>query len=501
MSVHLAIDLGAESGRVIAGLVDGDNIRLDEVHRFPNGPVAWTAHPNGPSLRWPIARLWNDIQEGLSLAGRRYGAEIESIGCDTWGVDYVLLTKAGELLGQPFSYRDGRIIGGLDRAFETVSRREIFAATGLQFMEINTLYQLLASQRETPELLAHADTLLMMPDFVHWLLSGERRAEFTNATTTQFVDPTSRTWATELLDRFGLPSSMLPPIVEPGSEIGRLRPALAERLGLPEVPVIAPPTHDTGAAVVSVPTENTGRANWAYISSGTWSLIGVETIAPILTDEALEQNVTNEGGVCGTTRLLKNVMGLWLVQGVKRSIEAAGRQMDYDQLTRLAREAEPFRSLVAPNQSRFLAPDDMAEEIRQTCQETGQPIPETDGQLARCGLDSLALKYREVLRGLERLTGEKVEVLHVVGGGSQNDLLNQLTADACGVPVVAGPVEATALGNLLFQARPATDLDGLRELRRLVRKTHPLRQFAPSGRDLGDQIARFESLSQGVAGV
>ena len=499
-SVHLAIDLGAESGRVLAGLVDRDDdglsgVRLEEVHRFPNGPVDWIGTDGGHSLRWPIARLWSDIQDGLTLAAKRYGRDIATIGCDTWGVDYVLLTQSGELLGQPFNYRDRRNSSAYASATARVPKAEIFAATGIQFMEINTLYQLVATREQTPELLDAAATFLMVPDLFHWLLTGERKAEFTDATTTQFVDPTTRDWCRDLLSRLDIPTAMLPPIVEPGSQIGTVRPALSESTGLPEVPVIAPPTHDTAAAVVAVPTDRTGHADWAYISSGTWSLIGVETQAPILTDEAREQNVTNEGGVCGTTRLLKNVMGLWLVQGVKRSIEAAGRTIDYDELTRLARESEPMRSLVKPNDPRFLAPPDMAEELRSACRDTGQPVPETDGQLARCALDSLALKYREVLRGLETLTGETVGTLHVVGGGSKNDLLNQLTADACGIPVVAGPVEATGLGNVLYQAEPAHDLDGLRRLRQLVRESHTLRTFTPSGDDLAASVERFESLT------
>ena len=494
MSVHLAIDLGAESGRVLAGLVEGDDVRLEEVHRFPNGPVEWIAADGGASLRWPIVRLWNDIVEGLSLAARRYGSEIATIGCDTWGVDYALLSESGELLGQPFNYRDRRNPPAYEAALAKVGREAIFQATGIQFMEINTLYQLFASKSQTPELLENAATLLMVPDLFHWLLTGERTAEFTNATTTQFVDPTTRSWASDLLGRLDLPTEMLPAIVEPGTQIGTIRPSLAETTGLPIVPVVAPPTHDTAAAVVAVPTERTGQANWAYISSGTWSLIGVETQEPNLSDEALAQNVTNEGGVCGTTRLLKNVMGLWLVQGVKRAIEANGRTIDYGELTRLAREAEPFRSIVLPNQARFLAPANMSDELQAACRESGQPVPETDGQLSRCALDSLALTYRKVLRGLEQLTGETVETLHVVGGGSQNDLLNQLTADACGIPVVAGPIEATGLGNVLYQARPATDLDGLRELRRMVRTSHTLRTFEPSGADLSDPIARFDAL-------
>ena len=490
MSCHLAIDLGAESGRVLAGVVSDDAVRLEEVHRFPNGPVHWAG-----TLRWPITRLWDNIQTGLAQAAREYGDQIASVGCDTWGVDFGLLSESGELLGLPFNHRDPRNRNAYEAAFETVPRDEVFAATGIQFMEINTLYQWLASKRHTPELLAQASAFLMMPDLIHWLLSGERRAEFTNATTTQFVDPTTRDWARGLLERFELPTGLLPPIVEPGQTIGTLRPDLAERLGLPQLPVIAPPTHDTGAAVAAIPTEQTGRANWAYISSGTWSLIGVETQRPYLSVEASAMNLTNEGGVCGTNRLLKNVMGMWLVQGIRKSLKTAGRDIDYGTLADEAAAAEPFRSLIDPNDPRFLAPADMAAELQAACRDSSQPVPETAGQLARCALESLALKYREIIGRIESLTGETVETIHVVGGGSKNRLLNQLTADVCGVPVVAGPVEATGLGNVLFQARPATDLDGLRSLRDLVRRTHELERFDPSSHDLGDVLARFDQVS------
>lgn len=500
-SIHLAVDLGAESGRVIAGIVGESSIELDELHRFPNGVHHFVSRDsNGElqdSLRWDVVRLWDDIQQGLTAAGQKYGDRVSTVGVDTWGVDYVLLSKSRELLGQPFCYRDRRNAGRLGEAFATVPQADIYATTGLQFMEINSLYQLLSTRAETPELLDGADRFLMMPDFFHWLLCGCEVVEFTNATTTQFVDPRTRTWATDFLAKFDLPTAMLPEIVEPGSQVGTLRPDLAQRCGLPEIDVVAPPTHDTASAIVSVPTEQTGAANWAYISSGTWSLIGVETQEPVLTPEALEQNVTNEGGVDGTTRLLKNVMGLWLVQGIRRSVEASGRETDYATLTEQARESAGFRSLVDPDDNRFLAPDDMAAAIQAYCRDTNQPVPETDGQLARCALDSLALKYRRVLRGIEQLTGEDVSVLHVVGGGSQSGLLNELTAAACEVPVVAGPVEATALGNVLTQARAsdATSINDLRSIRDMVRSTSTLERFEPApSPELAAAIERFEAL-------
>ncbi len=489
--VYLAVDLGAESGRVIAGRFDGRTVQLDELHRFPNGPVSVAG-----TRRWDVLRLWSDIQEGLTLAARKYGPRIVSVGVDTWGVDYVLLSRHDEILGQPYNYRDPRTQGIMQQAFTRLPRKEIFGQTGLQFMEINTLYQLISMQLKDPDLLAAADKFLMMPDFFHWLLCGSKVVEFTNATTTQCFHPTKRDWAAEMLQAFGIPTRMFPEVVSPGSKLGRLREEVAQRTGLPRIDVVAPATHDTGAAVAAVPTENTGRANWAYISSGTWSLIGVEVQEAVLSDAALALNVTNEGGVDGTYRLLKNVMGLWLVQECRRSFERQGNPFEYTQLTHLAEQAEPFRSLVDPNDNVFLSPDDMASAIQAWCRKTDQPAPETEGQIIRCALESLALKYREVLEGMEFLTGERVEVIHVVGGGSKNTLLNQFTANACGRPVIAGPTEATALGNVLIQARAAGDIGTLDEIRSVVRASSEIRVFDPQTTDQWNTaFDRFRKLS------
>lgn len=476
--VYLAVDLGAESGRVIAGRFADGRIELDELHRFPNGPV----HVAG-TMRWDVLRLWSEIQDGLAKAAARYGERIVSVGVDTWGVDYVLLTKRDELVGQPYHYRDARTQGVMEQAFGRVPRVEIFATTGLQFLPFNTLFQLIAMQRNDAEWLGTADRFLMMPDFFHWLLCGSRVVEFTNATTTQLLSAADRQWASGLMRAFELPRRVFPDIVPPGTKLGPLRADVASRAGLPRIDVVAPATHDTGSAVAAVPTQQTGRANWAYISSGTWSLIGVEVQEAVLTPEALNQNVTNEGGIDGTFRLLKNVMGLWLVQECRRSFERQGRTYDYAALTEAASAAEPFRSLVDPDHESFLTPDDMAEALRRRCTATHEPIPETDGQLIRCALESLALKYRRVLEGIERLTGERVETIHVVGGGSKNELLNQFTASACGRPVVAGPSEATALGNVLVQARAAGDVGTLAELRDVVRASCELITFEPAEPD------------------
>lgn len=488
--VFLAVDLGAESGRVISGKFDGRRVRLDDVHRFSNHLV-----PVAGTRRWDVLRIWSDILDGLTKAAHSDGAAVTSIGVDTWGVDYVLLNKHNELLGQPYNYRDPRTKGVMDAAFTRVPKKEIFATTGLQFMEINTLYQLISMQLKDPALLAQADRFLMMPDFFHWLLCGSRVVEFTNATTTQFLNATERTWATDLLRKFEIPTNIFPQIVSPGTNLGILRDEVAQRTGLSRVPIVAPATHDTGAAVAAVPTANTGKANWAYISSGTWSLIGVEVQQAVLTEKALALNVTNEGGVDGTYRLLKNVMGLWIVQECRRSFERRGNALDYSTLTKLASDAAPFRSLVDPNDLTFLSPGDMATALQDYCRSRKQPAPESEGQLIRCALESLALKYRQVLRGIESLTGEKVEVLHVVGGGSKNDLLNQFTADACGIPVIAGPTEGTALGNVLLQARAAGEIGTLAELRTVVRESSELKTFEPKNVAAWDEAySKFEKL-------
>lgn len=473
-STLLALDVGAESGRVMAGHWDGRRIRLEEIHRFPNGPVAIAG-----TLRWDVLRLWQDLEHGLSLAARQLGTAIAGIGVDTWGLDYVLKSVSGEMLGLPFCYRDARTRGCVEQLCQRVPRAEIFAATGVQFLEINTLCQWLAHHQASPEVFAAADHFLLMPDWLNECLTGQRVVEFTNATTTQFLDPGRRGWATDLLSRLGLPTHVLPELVAPGTRLGPLRPEVATRTGLGAVPVIAPATHDTGSAVAAVPTNGTGRPGWAYISSGTWSLVGIESDVPLLSPTALACNVTNEGGVEDTWRVLKNVMGLWLVQRCRQSFADRGGTANYATLTQLAAAAPALQSLVDPDDARFLNPPDMPAALQARCRETGQPVPDNEGSLIRCALESLALKYAWVLDQLESLTGHRNEVIHIVGGGSRNDLLNQLTADAIGRRVVAGPVEATALGNALVQLRALGELASLRELRTVVLASEELREFVP----------------------
>lgn len=486
---YLGVDLGAESGRVMAGLFDGSKIVLEELHRFPNGPVAV-----GGTLRWDVLRLWSEIKTGLAAA-QKYGKNIASVGVDTWGVDYVLLSKNNEIVGQPYHYRDARTRGILDYAFQRVPRADIFAETGLQFLELNTLYQLLAVQKNSPELLSIADCILLMPDFFHWCLSGARVCEFTEATTSQCLHPLKKNWSYDLLKRFDLPTNIFPEVVPPGTKIGTLLESVAGETGLGNIDVVAPAAHDTGSAVAAVPTEKTGQPNWAYISSGTWSLVGVEVNAAILNDTVLQLNFTNEGGVDGTYRFLKNIMGLWLVQRSKRAFEQRGVNLSYDELAKLAEKAKPFRSLVNPDDQRFLNPPDMTEAIAAFCRETGQPAPESEGQFVRCALESLALKYDQVLNSIEKLTDCPIEVIHIVGGGTQNRLLNQLTADACNKPVITGPVEATVLGNLLVQARTAKEIGSLSDIRSIVRASTDMERYEPQNPEGWEEAkVRFSQL-------
>ncbi len=487
---YLGIDLGAESGRVMAGLWNGKRMRLEELHRFANGPVEIAG-----TLRWDVLRLWSETQHGLALAARAHGTAVRSVGVDTWGVDFVLLSKANELLGHPYHYRDGRTRGLMERAFRRVPRAEIFAATGLQFMELNTLYQLLALRRDHPDVLAAADCLLMMPDFFHWCLCGARLAEFTDATTTQFFHPTSGAWAYSLLNKLDLPTRILPKVVPPGTRLGPLLDSVARHTGLAKIPVIAPASHDTAAAVAAVPNPKAREGAWAYISSGTWSLMGLELDKALLSQRVLDFNLTNEGGVDGTYRLLKNISGLWLVQQCKRAFEANGLKVEYEHLVRLAKAAPALRSMIDPDDARFMNPPDMPAAIKGFCRETHQPVPSSEGALVRCALESLALKYRTVLDRLEEATAKRVEVVHIVGGGSRNALLNQFTADACNRPVLAGPVEATVLGNVLVQARACSEIGSLAELRAVVRDSCEVHTFEPRRAE----VARWEQARRHLA--
>lgn len=460
MTAHntvLAIDLGAESGRVMAAHFDGTEVRLEELHRFPNHQIAIRG-----TLHWDFPALWHNIQIGIER-GKAHNPS--SIGVDTWGVDFGLLDAHGQLLGNPVCYRDKRTDGVMDRVFETVSREQIFERTGIQFMPINTLYQLKSMVDSQSPQLAIAETFLTVPDLLNYWLTGVKVCEFTNATTTQMVAP-SGAWAADLLTQLNIPTHIFPEIVQPGTTLG----------AYDGIPVIAPATHDTGSAVAAVPADS---ERYAYISSGTWSLVGLEVDAPIVNGDALAANVTNEGGVNGTYRLLKNVMGLWIVQQCRKTWAAAGKPFDYGELTAMAEAAAPHRSFIPVNDPRLLKPGDHPAIIRTLCREHHQPIPESEGAIIRCVLESLALKYRDVLQKLLTLAGKSADAIHIVGGGSQNRLLNQLTADATGIPVLAGPVEATVLGNALVQLIAQGEISTLQEGREMIRQAFEPAVYTP----------------------
>jgi len=467
-NVAVAVDLGASGGRVVSGAFDGRLLELEEAHRFENGPVSLAGQ-----LVWDLPRLWQEVVAGLRIAASRHAGRITSVGVDTWGVDFSFLGRDGSLLANPVCYRDTRTRGMLAAAEAIVPKPEIFAATGLQFMEINSLYQFLAMRKAESSVLAAADRMLMIPDLFHWLLSGEVSNERTNASTSQCFDPRSGDWAFGMLERFDLPRHLFGPISPPGTGLGSLRADVAADTGLGRVHVILPGTHDTASAVAAVPAHEppAARPDWCYVSLGTWALVGAELNSPLVTPDCLAHNFTNEGGVGGTTRLLKNVCGLWLVQQCRAAWQRAGKEWAWDQLTALAAEAPPLVTLVDPNHPSLVAPADMPAAIRELARATGEPEPQTTAATVRAALESVAAAIRRTLSELDGLLGRKVSRIHIVGGGVKNSLLCQMIADATNRPVIAGPVEATAIGNLLVQLLAKDGTVDLRAIRQVVRDT------------------------------
>ena len=470
------IDLGAESGRVVLGHFDGAKISLEVAHRFPNLP-AFVPNAAGGQLQWDVLRLWNDISDGLRIAARN--SQIAGIGVDTWGVDFGLLDERGALLGNPTHYRDERHALGIERAAKTVSKSEIYARTGLQFMPFNTLFQLVSLREQDPQTLERAKSLLFMPDLLHFWLSGEKKNEYSIASTSQMLDAKTRSWDEELLRKLGIPTGILCDIAAPGSKIGTLRADLGKRLGInAKTPILAPASHDTASAIAAVPFANHEKS--AYLSSGTWSLMGLELAQPLLSERTFELGFTNEGGVSNTIRFLKNIAGLWLVQEIRRACAREGRDIGYAELTQAAREASENGPIFEPDDARFSAPLDMREAIASYCRETGQNAPQTVGESVRAALDSLALKYRWTFERLEEVSGQSLETLHIVGGGTQNEFLSQITADCLGKPVICGPVEATAAGNCLIQAMALGEIHDLAQIREVVRNSFETKIFTPN---------------------
>lgn len=472
MSDHLAIDLGAESGRIILGRLRGGKLTMREVHRFANGAIT----ANG-TLRWDIIRIFREIRIGLAR-GAKLG-KIRSVACDSWGVDYVLLKGDGPLLSLPFTYRDERSFQSFKLAQRRFSARRIFAGTGVAALPINTLYQLLDDVERRPEMLRFADKFLLIGDYITWLLTGQARAEETLISGSQCWDTRKRTWAWPVLKKLGIPRHLFPEPIAPGVKLGKMRPYLARETGLGRAEVVTTCAHDTAAAVAAVPA--TPGEDWAYLSSGTWSLLGVELPGPIVNESVRKANFTNEVGFGGTTRFLKNLVGLWVLQECRREWMERGEISDYAKIVALARKAAPLRSFIRPDDARFTRRGDMVAKVQAFCRETGQPIPRSHGEIARCVLESLALLYRVEMDGMEKLTGRTLTRLHVVGGGCRNALLNQATADATGRTVIAGPVEATAAGNILVQAIAMKALKDIGRLRQVVTRSFEVVTYQPAG--------------------
>jgi rhamnulokinase len=485
----VAFDLGAESGRALLGRLEGGRLTLEERHRFANPTGRMNGH-----LFWNILAQWEELKTGLRNAAAD-GGKIDGIGVDTWGVDFGLLARGGELLGNPYHYRDGRTDGMMEKAFERVSREEIFKTTGIQFMQLNTLFQLVAMRERGSRVLDTAETLLFMPDLFNYLFTGERKSEFSIATTSQMYNPKKKQWAVEMLKELDLPTKLLPEIIPSGTIIAPLKDDVAKECGVGAIPVIAPACHDTGSAVAAVPAEGD---DWCYISSGTWSLMGVELDEPVINDKSLALNYTNEGGVGGTIRFLKNIMGLWLVQECRRQWAAEGQEHSYAELTAMAAAAKPFAALVDPDYPAFLQPGEMPAKIARFCAETKQAPPSDKAGFVRACLESLALTYRRTLEGLEDVLGRKMKVIHIVGGGGQNELLNQMTADACGRPVVTGPVEATGIGNVLVQAMAVGEVKSLADARAAVRESFEVKRYEPGEtKPWEEAYGRFATLRRG----
>ncbi len=468
---YLAFDFGAESGRAMLGIVNDRTMELHELHRFANKQRTRDGH-----LYWDMPYLQAELERGLAAASSAGHQNLAGIGIDTWGVDFGLLDGQDRLVHDPYAYRDARTAGMMEEVFAIISREELYRLTGIQFMQFNSLFQLVCTARTEPHYLAQARTLLFMPDLFAFFLTGQKSCEYTIASTSQMLNARTRTWEPSVLQRLGLPKELFLPLTAPGTRLAPLAQQVAERTGLPRVEVIAPACHDTANAVAAVPASS---GPWAYLSSGTWSLLGVEHNEPVITEQSLANNFTNEGGVGGTIRFLRNTMGLWLLQRCKRDWEATDPPLGYDLLVGLAREATPFAALIDPDDASFLNPSNMPEAIVAFLRKTGQTPPDSKGGFVRCILESLALKYRFLLEKIRLITGAQPQVLHIVGGGSRNELLNQFTADATGIPVLAGPVEATAAGNVAIQAMAAGQISSLAEARVLIARSFPLKEYRP----------------------
>ena len=480
----LAFDFGASSGRAILATYDGEKIKMEEVHRFSNDPVTVCG-----TCYWDVLRLFFEIKQGITKAVHQGG--FDAIGIDTWGVDFGLLDKKGRLLNNPVHYRDTRTVGMMEKVFQTVPQKELYDETGIQMARLNTIFQLYSLVQNEPETLALADTMLLMPDLFAYLLTGVKRAEYTEVSTTQMLNPKTGDWHYKLLEKLGIPTRILPKIIDAGETYGLLSDEICEELGCPKVPVIAVATHDTGSAVASVPSQ---KDDFIYISCGTWSLFGTELSAPVINDTTSRFNLTNESGFGRTTRMLKNIMGLWLIQESRRQWIREGFDVSYADLEREALEAEPFRCFINPDDPSFELPGNQPRRVQEYCERTGQTVPQTRGEIMRCIYESLAMKYRATFQQIREVTGKSYETIHMIGGGTKDRLLCQMTADACNTPVIAGPIEATAMGNIAVQLIALGEFSGLKEARAVIANSELPKSYTPSDTAAYDAAyARFQA--------
>ena len=482
MNHFLAYDLGASSGRAIVGTLKNRRISLNEVHRFENSMQY--IHGN---FHWNVFSLFEEMKSGLLKCSSELKVCPESLGIDTWGVDFGLLDSAGKLIGIPYAYRDNRNISAMDEVFRIIPKEEIYKLTGIAMWPFNSLYQLYAWKRDQPDALRIAKTLLFMPDIFNWMFTGVYSTDYTFASTSQLINPYTRNWEPVLFDRLGLQVGIMNEIIEPGTSIGKLIPELAGQMNLKDLDVVAVGSHDTASAIVSVPAQDN---DYAYISSGTWSLMGIESDMPVISDKTLEYNLTNEGGVGKKIRLLKNIMGLWLLQECRRIWSEKGKVYTFPELISMAQKANPFQSIIDPDYMKFYNPEDMTAEIKSFCTMTGQQVPSEPGQFVRVILEGLAFKYRMVLDQLREVSGKELGKIHIIGGGSQNELLSQFSANAAGIPVITGPVEATAIGNLMVQAMAKGHVSNLDEIREIIRNSFELKTYLPENQSEWEKAYR-----------
>ena len=481
MKKVLAFDFGASSGRAIIGSFDGEKITLKEVHRFTNDPVDL-----GGTLYWDVLRLFYEIKQGIVKA--KIAGGFDSIGIDTWGVDFGLIDKNGRLLENPVHYRDKRTSGLVEESFKSVPRQKMYDITGIQFMELNTLFQLISLKKQRPEMLERADKMLFMPDLFAYFLTGKMCSEYSIASTSQLIDINTRTWSKELLDAFGIKESLFAPLTEPGTQLGNLSKEICEECGVESVPIISVCGHDTQSAITAVPCES---GDFAFLSSGTWSLFGTELQKPIVNETSLKINITNEGGFGGTTGFLKNIIGLWLIQESRRQWQREGKDYSYADLEKLALSEEPFKCFIDPDAPEFVPQGNIPERVREFCRKTGQYVPESVGEIMRCIYESLAMKYRMTFEKLCECTGKDYPVIHVIGGGTKDGLLCRMTASSCGKTVKAGPIEATVMGNVAVQLMSDGTIGSISEARKAVAASESLKTYEPENTD--EWIKAYES--------